>query len=504
MQKVSPFRLPHFMNRGFFLKVFLLSGFTVSVILGTVIRFWDLNRQSLWQDEIHTALYIADHPTLWEVIRRVATWDIHSPLFYILLWFETQIYDFCGIPLTDGNLRLISALLGSLALPIIYILFKSLYKKHGFILMAVFIAALNIYGIYYSQELRMYAAILFLAPAILYFQLNLWDDNSGKIKKKNALGYIASSALLLYSSLIGSFFIAGTGVALLIVSWVERKHHPDKWIQAAALLVIIFIAYSPWLATLWHQSMMIKEGVWTGLIINKPREIFKFSMENLLLHVWHIGPGFDFFGKLTRIIIPLALLNLLDNESGKKHGFILLGFAFTFIIYFFLTFNKAFNTGRYFAAWWPWAIYLVVAGFSGIIVLIRKVVPRFRWAGFTLAIIFCGYYAWVQSQQIFYYFTTFEKENYRAAAKYINSLSAGNNVILVKNTWYKQCFTYYKIKLPLITLADYERDMRAYNNGKVIYIGGTSPEKDVPFKKVDLEFRDIKWDIRSLKCYVSK
>lgn len=70
-------------------------GPALAALAGIVIRFWDLGRQSLWQDEIHTAIYVRDFPSLWEVIHRVATWDLHAPLYYVLLWAEVWAPPHC-------------------------------------------------------------------------------------------------------------------------------------------------------------------------------------------------------------------------------------------------------------------------------------------------------------------------------------------------------------------------------------------------------------------------
>ena len=62
-------------------KIIFFVVFATVLLVGGGLRFYDLNRQGLWQDEIHTVVYVNDHPSLGEVIHRVSVRDLHSPLY---------------------------------------------------------------------------------------------------------------------------------------------------------------------------------------------------------------------------------------------------------------------------------------------------------------------------------------------------------------------------------------------------------------------------------------
>ena len=94
-------------QRGIKILFFIL--FATVLLVGDGLRFYDLNRQSLWQDDIHTVVYVNDHPSIGEVIHRVSVRDMHSPLYYILLRMEVWAGQQWDIPLTAENLRLVSA-----------------------------------------------------------------------------------------------------------------------------------------------------------------------------------------------------------------------------------------------------------------------------------------------------------------------------------------------------------------------------------------------------------
>jgi hypothetical protein len=460
---------------------------------GVALRFHALDRQSLWQDEIHTAIYVTDHPSLWTVIHRVATWDLHAPLYYVLLWMEVQVQGPLGVPLTDGNLRILSALLGALSLPVIYLLAFGVFRERGWAWFALFLAALNSYGIFYSQELRMYAAILFLSPLVLYFRLRLWSE--GRLDRRMAAGFVASAVLLLYSSLIGTFFVAGVWASVLLISWAERKDLPHAWKEALWLGGIVVACYLPWLGVMWRQSQVLKGGVDTGLVITAPRELFKFSFENLLFHSWKAGSGYDLISKLVRLLVPLSLLNLLDRERRREHVMVLVSFAGVFIIYYIVTYGRPFHTGRYFSPWWPYVFYFVTAAFSGAALLLKRLGPAGLGAGIALATVFGGAYARVQADQLRYYFTAYEKENWRAAVPRLNAVYAPGDHMLVAGDWARRNFEYYGLRHPCVPAADLGSGKLPEGLRRLYYMGRTNPasEKDLGGYDLPGPFREVPW-----------
>jgi hypothetical protein len=480
-------------------KLLCAALFLVFLTLGIGLRFYQLNRQSLWQDEIHTVLYVNDHPSIWKVVYRVATWDLHSPLYYVLLRMQVWVQQSLNIQPTEGNLRLLSVLLGCLTLPAIYLLFFKIYKNNGWALAALGLAAVNIYGIYYSQEIRMYALVLLLAPLVLFFRLGIWRADNGKLNIAMVIGYILCSVGVMYTSLVGVFFVFGVWFSAFMWGWLDRRRFPQQWLQALLVGGVILFCYLPWLGVLWRQSMALKNGVWTGLIIDRPRELFKFAFENLLFHSWKIGLAGGAVNKAFRLLSPLVFLNLLDRQNRRAHGIILTCFALTFLTYYVITFHKPFHTGRYFSPWWPFAIYLILGIISGLEACLKQYLPKFRWvAWITAAVLALGYY-YGQVEQIKYYFTKYEKENWREAAVYLNHNNHNNDVLLAWDQWDKEVLNYYKISIPLISREDYIRGKWPPGAQRILYIGALNPlEKG---RGVMNGFNEIIWPFLAIHCY---
>lgn len=446
-------------------------------IAGAWLRLHALDRQSLWQDEINTVVYVRDLPSLTETVKRVASWDLHSPLYYLLLLGQVKLYHAWGVAASDGNLRLLSALLGIFALPFIYYLIRRTFLDDWLALLGVFLAAANIYGIYYSQEIRMYSLIVLLASAALFFQVALWDEEQDKLNPLAAAGYCLSALGLLYASLISVFFVAGIGAAVLLVSLLERKQHPRRWLQVLLLHAVILAAFLPWIPALWRKSVDLQGGVWTGLVITQPRELFKFAFENLMFHSWKAGNGWDLANKAMRLLLPFALVGLWDKTLRRSLALLLLGLAFTFVLQFGLTYNRPFHTGRYFAAWWPWVFVLLLGAFKGVDLLAKRLKTAGPWISLGLAGIFAALYLFIQWDQMRYYFGPFEKENWRQAVSFIGKNYRPGDYILVMGDWDKNCWSYYDAHLRFITVDEVMRRGVPPKREKCILLQGNLKRK---------------------------
>ncbi|MCB0080923.1 MAG: glycosyltransferase family 39 protein, partial [Caldilineaceae bacterium] len=139
------------------------------ILLGAaVLRFYHLGASSLWSDEGNTWALLSRS---FGQIARDAAADIHPPGYYWLLKLWSIPF---GTSATA--MRSFSALLGVLLVYLIYCLGCHLRPAHHQLrlswpaLVAAFLAALNPFQIYYSQEARMYL-LLAVAGAVLMLAL---------------------------------------------------------------------------------------------------------------------------------------------------------------------------------------------------------------------------------------------------------------------------------------------------------------------------------------------
>lgn len=143
--------------------------FLVILFLGLILRLYNLDRYPLWHDEASAAL---EERSIFCLIPISKFFDSAVSLQnqdYLFLYNHGFIYYWKKIfGDSEFNLRLSSVLFGLLGLFMIYRLGKLIYNTNV-ALISSFLLAISPFHIYYSQELRPYAAICFFS--ILNFLL---------------------------------------------------------------------------------------------------------------------------------------------------------------------------------------------------------------------------------------------------------------------------------------------------------------------------------------------
>ncbi len=210
------------------------------ILIGCALHLTQLGDQSLWWDEVFSWL-VATVP-LDEGVEWMLTDFAHPPLYYWLLHLVTQLGQ------SEFILRLSSALLGLVSLPLIYQLGRAMPgdadKAPAVGLLAAALLAINPFHLWFSREARSYQLVFLLALLMLYVfhyllkQHNYW------------LPFIAVSAL---AYITHYFVVFLTAVQLIYILWDFRKHHRffRRWFLAQALA---FVPLTVWLAILFLRG----------------------------------------------------------------------------------------------------------------------------------------------------------------------------------------------------------------------------------------------------------
>jgi len=145
----------------------------ILIIIGTFLRFYHLDYNSLWFDEAFT-LFTASHSIsgIWDIVsnnsRELAnvllTGEFSPPLFYYVEHFMLVFGQ------SEFVLRFIPALLGVLTIPIFYYIGKEFADEDVGIIIAALLT-FSPYHIFFSQEARAYSTMLFLFSLALFFFL---------------------------------------------------------------------------------------------------------------------------------------------------------------------------------------------------------------------------------------------------------------------------------------------------------------------------------------------
>ncbi|NSW56918.1 MAG: glycosyltransferase family 39 protein [Armatimonadetes bacterium] len=132
----------------------------LAVILGLSLRFTGLAQESLWDDEVWSKAVVTTL-ALPDMLQRVAQ-DQHPPLYFLCLSGWAAIFG-----TSEAALRSLSALFGSLTLPIAWIAMRRATTPQTAALCVVLLAV-SPKHLRWSQEVRQYALLGLAVWAMLW------------------------------------------------------------------------------------------------------------------------------------------------------------------------------------------------------------------------------------------------------------------------------------------------------------------------------------------------
>jgi uncharacterized membrane protein len=216
--------------------------FLLVLVLASILRFYGLDRLSLWADELWVVV-ASITGSLPDMIKAVYYHDNHPPGHYLLVRY-TQLL----IGTSDFAIRLPSAIAGIALVAATFVTGKkALSAKAG--LIAATLVAGSYQAIYYSQEARPNIFVaLFALLAFHYFRLVVLERDR---VFKNYFLFWLSALLCSYFHYAGLVFCFCLGLIALTVIVLTRNK--ADLVAATKLFVPVALLYLPWLfGTLRH------------------------------------------------------------------------------------------------------------------------------------------------------------------------------------------------------------------------------------------------------------
>lgn len=275
-----------------------------------------LAADSLWGDEIFTAIYAVQSPA--EVIRFTAG-DIHPPLYYLLAGAlaHTPLWP-AGTPgpATDWLWRFPSVLAAVLAVAITFRLGETLFNRRiG--ATAAFLLAIAPVSVRYAQEARMHALFMALSVGSTLLLALAIKRN----RRRDWLGYAGVTALNLYTMYFGFLILAAQiGWAIFdlrfkIYDWRNNKivNLKSEIVNPLVSISLALLAYLPWWPVLLNQLLFrAKVGAVEGGVGNPWAFLPKVAQS--------IGP----IGGGAWLFLGLYLIGLV-MAAQKRHSAAALG-----------------------------------------------------------------------------------------------------------------------------------------------------------------------------------
>jgi mannosyltransferase len=211
--------------------------------VAAVARLILIGAESYWFDEIWAVKQVRGE--LGAVLSSLAKEDVHPPLYPIVLWGWIRL-----MGEAEWATRLLSALVGTGAVAVLYALGRDLFNRRTG-LVAAAILALHAFAVYYSQETRCYSLMLFLAT-LATWALVRWERAPSSTRR--AFAYVLAGTALAYVHVFAIFVLLAHGIWALTL-----PHLRVRMIVAGA---IILAAFAPWLPFMLGQVDRVQEGFW--------------------------------------------------------------------------------------------------------------------------------------------------------------------------------------------------------------------------------------------------
>ncbi|MGN6254788.1 MAG: glycosyltransferase family 39 protein [Solirubrobacterales bacterium] len=270
-----------------------------AVALGAALRFSTLGVQGYHHDEIITVARVLPGGFL-HMLHRVRESESSPPLYYVVAWPWSKLFG-----TGEWGMRSLSALLGSATIPVAFLAGReALDERAG--LTAAAIAAVNPMLIWYSQEARSYAMLVFFGALSLFFFLRVLRTGGSR----DLAGWALASAAALCSHYFAGFQVAIEGIWLLLALGRRRQVLAAVGATAAVGLALLPLLLSQINGT--HLG-------WIGSM-SLPFRLFETGASFLAGETGHViaeAPRHR-FALLPALVVGAALLSLARRGSSEE------------------------------------------------------------------------------------------------------------------------------------------------------------------------------------------
>jgi mannosyltransferase len=383
-------------------------------LVGFFLRFYHLGYNSLWLDEA-TTLYESQESfsVIWNTS---VTGEFHPPLFnwiiHVLLMFGQS----------EFILRLVPAVCGVLAIPVIYLIGRE-YRDKNVGLISAALLTFSYFGIFYSQEARSYSMVLFFFSLAVLFYLRALRTNGMSPWILFAI-CAAVSVWAHYYTLIGLAIIFLHAVLSLRHNWKER-------IQNGKLIVIgagaLFVLILPLALIVFERYSKLSASAPTYGVLGPI--LFQ---ETFLRFSGGYSPDALFITLIYFVLMIVGLI-FLFSENKDKCLFSVMLLVLPLIASVLLSTKITMNP-RYLTYLLP--VYLVTIALSYPVLF--KLIPN-RNMLYTIVILI----GLINAPLLAGYYSGYVKEDWRGLAGVVTSTTHDGDRVVVLPGYVLQPFRYY-------------------------------------------------------------
>jgi mannosyltransferase len=257
---------------------------TAAVLSAVGLRWFHLGKLSLWWDEGFTAWQSGLSPA---ELLRFARSDTYPPLYFFLQRYWAALFGN-----SEYALRALSALFGTLSVPVFYLLAKKVLRDSLAVALAMWLFAFSMMQVWYSREARSYELASFLALVSLYALVLFLERRSLLLFASIVLSVAAS----LYMHNMMFFYLLALNVTWLI--YPSERTSAERLKELLLADILAGVLFLPWASSLLTQIATVGGHLWW---VSRP------TVSNLV-QTLSIIAGFDiqYLSWLPSRLMPLS------------------------------------------------------------------------------------------------------------------------------------------------------------------------------------------------------
>jgi mannosyltransferase len=377
----------------------------IILLLGLALRLWGISSESYWMDE---AISIKQAQARDAEAMQVIKDDINLPLYIAILHYWIKAFG-----TSELAVRGLSAIFGTIAIAVAYLLSRRLFNERVALISAALISVSPIM-IYYSQEARSYSMFVLLSLSSFFFFVRYVQEK----KSKDIAAYFACSLLMIYTHLF-AFLVLVAQNAYIIYVYRFRLKRLVAWLGSQFMLILLFLPIVP------NVAMNVSNRIFTSWI----------TQPDILKVFYTI---YDFFGNAVNISIFFIILAVLvykkrfwENIEQKSSTFLLTWIIIPFAIAIAcsLAVKPAYHT-RYLLFTMP-AFMIVFAH------ILDKLEPK-KFSAIVLTVILVS-----SSASVFLQAGKDDKDDWREASSFLKASVSEGELMIVNPFYHLEALSYY-------------------------------------------------------------
>lgn len=391
------------------------------LFIAAVLRFFHLDYQSVWLDEIHTVNEANPAFGFREVSGALASGEQMPPLYFYIINILFKILGY-----STWVLRSFSAVMGVLGVYYTYRLGREMLNKNTGLLAALLLAV-NSFHIFYSQEGRPYIFLYLFTVLSFISLLKLIRVPS----LKHALIYGAMSAVMLYAHFFGMFILLAQYLILLVFllkSGNQWKFFFRFSLIAGVVALVLFLPVVPTLFTLSKTTSFWIPPPTADVFTNIFKEFFGNS-EMVLFIVFLFG--LFYFISLRKSTTSVSKEATLQDKQALAFLLFSVWISVTLLLPLIRSYLKVpMIISRYFIGVLPAIVLLLAAG----ALTLRSVLIR--------NVLICAFVVFSVTDIVIVkrFYTAVQKTQFREATAYIKENNKGKSPVVTSLEWYYPYF----------------------------------------------------------------